>query len=152
MMIDFVEFDQTILNHSWEWLNNPEIKKLTNTPDFTRAQQQQWFDSLPAKKAAYFIKGVCVDGIPIGVTGLKNKTVTEGEYWGYIGDKSYWGKGIGKKMLAYILEQGRQEGLEKIYLKVIASNQRAVALYEGRGFVVVQDASTATELHMEYVY
>ena len=91
--IKFVEYNEIFLEKSWEWLNNKEIKYLTCTPDFTKEQQKKWFLSLKDKKD-YFIKGVLYNDTPIGVVGLKNITNTNGEYWGYIGEKEYWNKGI----------------------------------------------------------
>ena len=91
--IEFVKYNETFLEKSWEWLNDKEIKYLTFTPDFTREQQKEWFLSLKDKKD-YFIKGVLYNDIPIGVVGLKNITDINGEYWGYIGEKEYCNKGI----------------------------------------------------------
>jgi RimJ/RimL family protein N-acetyltransferase len=53
-----------------------------------------------------------------------------------IGDPSRWGKGIGKEATSAIIAYGFDElNMNRIGLSVIASNTRAVRLYEGLGFV-----------------
>lgn len=131
--IKFVEYNEIFLEKSWEWLNNKEIKYLTCTPDFTKEQQKKWFLSLKDKKD-YFIKGVLYNDTPIGVVGLKNITNTNGEYWGYIGEKEYWNKGIGKDFINYISRYSYILNLKEIYLKVIKNNPRAIKLYQKMGF------------------
>lgn len=53
-----------------------------------------------------------------------------------IGDSSRWGKGIGKEVTSAIVAYGFDElNMNRIELSVIASNTRAMRLYEGLGFV-----------------
>lgn len=131
--IKFVEYDEIYLEKSWEWLNNPTIKKLTNTPDFTKEGQQAWFKSLKDKKD-YFIQGISYNNLPIGVMGLKNITETQAEYWGYIGEIDFWGKGIGKEMMTFAIQKAKELNLEKLYLTVLEDNLRAKKLYEKFNF------------------
>jgi RimJ/RimL family protein N-acetyltransferase len=52
-----------------------------------------------------------------------------------IGDSSRWGKGIGKEVTSTIVAYGFDElNMNRIELSVIASNPRAIRLYEGLGF------------------
>ena len=127
--IDFVDYDASFLEKSWEWLNNPVIKSMTNTPDFTKDNQLAWFQSLQFK-TDYFIKGIRFNNIAVGAVGLKNITTSDAEYWGYIGDSEYWGKGIGSEMLSFAIEKGKEKKLKKLYLKVVESNTRALNLYK----------------------
>lgn len=136
MNINFTEYSQEFLEKSWEWLQDPEIKYLINAPDISKEQQQQWFDTLPLRKD-YFIKGISHNGKPIGVLGLKNIDLTnkKAEYWGYLGEKEYWGKGLSPQMFEYILKIAKEHyNLEQIYLKVISENIRAIKAYEKVGF------------------
>ena len=41
--VAFVEYTEEFLDLSWEWLNDPEIKLLTMTPDFSREDQRAFF-------------------------------------------------------------------------------------------------------------
>lgn len=53
-----------------------------------------------------------------------------------IGDSSRWGKGIGKEVTSAVVAYGFDElNVNRIDLSVIASNTRAIRLYEGLGFV-----------------
>ena len=128
-VIKFCKYDENYLEKSWESLNNPIIKNLTNTPDFSKEDQQIWYNLLKNKKD-YFIKGISFNGIPVGVMGLKNITDTQAEYWGYIGEISFWGKGIGNEMMSFAINKAKDLNLKKIYLTVLKDNTRAIGLYE----------------------
>ncbi len=149
LTISLSDFTKDILDKSWYWLNDPEIKRLTNTPDFTREQQRQWFKNLSQKKD-YLIWGVLADSNPIGVCGLKNITKTDAEYWGYIGEKAYWGKGIGKEMMKLMKAKAKELGLESIWLEVIKENYRAIGLYEKVGYIN-EDEMTDKKIMRKYL-
>ncbi|MDO9256701.1 MAG: GNAT family N-acetyltransferase [Bacteroidales bacterium] len=133
--IHFVEYDQTFLELSWLWLNDSEIKQMTNTPDFTRESQQIWYNSLK-NKINYKIWGITNNGIPIGACGLKNITSLDCEYWGYIGNKAYWGKGIGAGILKTMEEKAKTLHLVSIWLQVMKINERAIMLYLKNGYTL----------------
>lgn len=136
MKINFEEYSHLFLEKSWEWLQDSEIKHLINAPYISREQQQQWFETLPQRKD-YFIKGISYNEMPIGVLGLKNIDLThkKAEYWGYIGEKEYWGKGLSSQMFDYILKIAKEKyHLKQIYLNVIPENTRAIRAYEKVGF------------------
>lgn len=129
-----VPFDHHYLDLSWGWLADPEIKALTMTPDFDRADQQRFFDGL-ADRSDYTIWGVELDGArPIGADGLKRIDGNRAEYWGYIGDKDAWGQGLGKLMLAAIEAKAVAMGISRLYLRVASDNVRAVSLYARAGY------------------
>jgi RimJ/RimL family protein N-acetyltransferase len=134
MKIEFVKYNKLFLSLSWEWLNDPEVKKLTNTPDFSKEDQLNWFNSLNEKKD-YKIWGIMVDDIPIGVCGLKNIENIDCEYWGYIGEKKYWGRGIGKELIKFSINEAKKMGLSSIWLNVRDDNIRAIKLYTKYGFI-----------------
>ncbi|MBK0329354.1 GNAT family N-acetyltransferase [Rhodobacteraceae bacterium F11138] len=131
--IEFVAYDEIFLSLSWGWLNDPEIKALTMTPDFNRKAQADWYDSLSGR-SDYLIWGVRYAGRPVGVCGLKGIADETGEYWGYIGDRTCWGKGIGRRMVGFIEDEARALGLGRIWLQVWENNLRARGLYEKLGY------------------
>jgi len=49
-------------------------------------------------------------------------------------DRPFQGKGIGRQLVSFLLEEGRAQGLETIYLEARASNTRALTLYRSLGF------------------
>ena len=49
--------------------------------------------------------------------------------------KEHWGKGLGKQGTRAMLVHGFEDrNIERIQLRVLADNARAIALYEGLGF------------------
>jgi RimJ/RimL family protein N-acetyltransferase len=49
--------------------------------------------------------------------------------------RDFWGAGIGRKMMEFLIDWSRAQGHRKLYLKVFAHNERAIKLYESLGFV-----------------
>lgn len=128
-----VTYNKDFLNLSWFWLNDPEIKKLTNTPDFTRERQRKWFETINLLDN-YLIWGVEFQKIKVGVCGLKNITKNDCEYWGFIGEKDFWNKGVGTMILNEIILISKKRGLNSIWLRVISANRIAINLYNKFGF------------------
>lgn len=134
--IELVDYSETFLDKSWQWLNDPEIKRLTNTPDFTKEGQKRWFENLK-NNISYWVRGISYGGEPIGVVGLKNIDFEKktAEYFGYIGEKDNWGKGLSKQLLPLVFEYAKNTlKLTSIYLNVIVENQRAIKAYQTAGF------------------
>jgi len=52
----------------------------------------------------------------------------------YLSEK-YHGKGYGKKMLMYAIDQARQHGYKKMFLDSLSTSTRAITLYRRVGFV-----------------
>lgn len=129
------DYDERFLEMSWNWLHDEEIRYLTMSPSLTREQQRAWFTELN-ERSDYLIWGIEMAGQPIGAFGIKKFDGQIGEYWGYIGEKSYWGKGIGNWMVAQAIERGRSLGATRLYLKVLQTNSRALQLYIKSGFTV----------------
>ena len=128
-----VDFSHEFLNLSWVWLNDEEIKRLTNTPSFTLENQLNWYSSI-GEISDYLIWGIEVDSKKVGACGLKNITKVDFEYWGYIGEKDYWGRGIGTIILLMITEKAKELKLKSIWLQVCRSNIRAINLYRKMNF------------------
>lgn len=143
-----IPFDQECLDLSWNWLNDPEIRKLTITPAFTRQDQRKFFDNLPNRRD-YIAWGVTLGGNEIiGAAGLKNHRATIAEYWGYIGKREYWGKGLGRALIAAVEANAHKLGFTELDLKVGTDNERAISLYKKTGFVIDARASTTEVLRM----
>jgi len=117
----FSSFTESFLEKSWLWLNDPETKAMTQTPDFTREDQKRWFGGL-RQRSDYKIWGISRNGDPIGALGLKHITAQDAEYWGYIGERTMLGRGVGRSMMRFILEQANGLRLVELYLKVRSDN------------------------------
>ncbi|SES17815.1 Ribosomal protein S18 acetylase RimI [Gracilibacillus ureilyticus] len=60
-------------------------------------------------------------------------------------------KGIGKALLTKTLQHARQlEGLEQVYLSVVATNERAKNLYSTKGFQVISFEKNAMKFEDTY--
>lgn len=141
--IEFKEFDLKALEKSWEWLNDPQIKELTITPDFDKESQRKWFESLK-NKTDYFIRTMEHNGNPIGVAGIKKITETDGEFFGYIGNKDYWGKKAGVQMMKYLIDYAISRNLKSIYGIMLKTNTRIYGLCKKLGFKVEKDIDNKT--------
>jgi RimJ/RimL family protein N-acetyltransferase len=129
MEVELCEYDEAFLHKSYGWLTDPYIKHTTDTPDITRESQLAWFNSLP-QKTDYLIWGVRFHDKLIGACGLKNKTDRTAEYWGYIGDRSYHGHGLGYSMLSQVIKKAEEMNLGQVTLKVLCDNMIAYNLYK----------------------
>lgn len=134
--LELVDFDRVFYEKSREWLNDEEINRMTDTGDLPEESVRvQWFGSLSSRKD-YLIWGVKMGNVPIGACGLKNIEGTKAEYWGYIGEKAYWGRGLGNQMMVLLEKKAADLHLEELCLKVLNDNERAKMLYCRRGFVI----------------
>lgn len=142
--LQLVDYTKNILEKSWNWLNDPEIKYLTNTPDFSKEDQQKWFAGLENNKT-YWVKGIKHNHKIIGVVGLKKIDLTNktAEYFVYIGEKEYWGKGLSADLFKLIFKVAKDQlNLESLYLNVIPGNTRAVKAYEKAGFSISDNSDS----------
>lgn len=147
--VEFKEFDRTTLEKSREWLMDPQIKELTITPTFERSAQEKWFIGLKDRDD-YYIRSVWRDKVPIGVFGLKNITDYDGEIWGYIGEKKYWGKAIGFDMMVYIIEYAASHNLKSIYSIFLKSNLNSYKICRRFGFEVEKNIDN-DKIQMRYI-
>ncbi|WP_436415298.1 GNAT family N-acetyltransferase [Petrimonas sp.] len=136
--VEFKEFDREALEKSREWLNDPEMKELTMTPDFDKESQEKWFESLK-NRTDYFLQTTLHNGNPIGVVGIKKMTEKDGEIFGYLGEKDYWGKTAGVQMTQHLIDYATSRNLESIYCITLKTNVRLYKLCRRFGFEVEKD-------------
>lgn len=74
-----------------------------------------------------------IDGKIVGYMGMW-VVLGEGQVTNIAVAKAYRGKGIGKALLAHILEYAKQTGIKMLFLEVRESNRVARKLYESYGF------------------
>ncbi len=124
---------------SWQWRNDPDVWKLTGrkwsnhvTKEIEKAWIAQVISNVDEKRFA-----ICVDDEQkyvgnIQLTDIKNNAA---EYHIFIGDKTYWGKGVASQATTLLLDYAREQlNLKKIYLSVNKQNKAARQLYKKFGF------------------
>ena len=136
--IEVRDFTRIVLEKSWEWLSDSEIKGLTATPNFDRDTSVKWFESLKSRND-YLVKAMYYNDKPIGVFGLKNLNEIDGEAFGYIGEKEYWGKTVGVQALEYLINYGKSISLKSIYSVMLKANLHSYKLHRRLGFVNERD-------------
>jgi len=138
MNVKLVPFTKKHLKDSRLWMNDRELCRLFNRiyRFLTVTSQGQWYAKLLRDKTQ-LIFAIEVDGIYVGNAGLKNIDYInkKAEYYIFIGNKEYWGKGIStlatKKFLNYTKKRLK---FHKIYLHVNQFNLAARKLYQKTGF------------------
>lgn len=114
MSFEMVEFDEKMRDHSWEWLQDDELRALTAASELTREQQLEWFRRIP-ERTDYLIKGVVAGGEPVAVFGLKNIEGSSAEYFAFIGPESRRGTGIGRFMHDNMVALAIGRGINRIW-------------------------------------
>src|SRR5690554_5869609 len=148
--IQFKGFDRSVFEKSKEWLDDSEIKRLTNAPETDQESREQWFQSLTNRSDYYIISAWRGDN-PIGVVGLKHITSSDAEAFIYIGEKKYWGKAVGIEMLKYVIDYGRSLGLTSLYAFILKENINSYKLASRFGFKKEKDKDEDTIIMRLYM-
>lgn len=136
---------------SWKWRNDPEVWKLTgNRPDriITPEIEKAWIqDVLNDKSCKRF--AICVEKTDeyIGNVQLTNITDEDAEFHIFIGERNYWGKGMGTQATVELITCAKQQlKLKSIYLFVNPDNLSAIKIYKKAGFVHVNEDKMVLKL------
>ena len=135
------ELLQSDKEHFLLWIKDIEViryslarfQKMKNDDEISA-----WFDTLLSNKSSY--NKAIVDSINeklIGYAGIAqiSETNLSGEFFIFIGDKSYHGNGIGTFITKEIVKCGFQElGLNRIMLTVSEKNIGAIKAYKNANF------------------
>ena len=130
----------------WQWFNDPEVTRHMN--------KGQEFNSIE-KQLAFFNKmriseGDCVLAIceletkkHIGTTAFHNIRVEfdkrVGSFGIVIGEKEYWGKGIGTEVWRMMVNYGFKElRLDQIETKIFSTNNASLKVSKKLGFQLVK--------------
>jgi RimJ/RimL family protein N-acetyltransferase len=134
-----VPFDERFRDLSFTWLNDPEMARLTDSPQFTRDEQLAWYAGL-ADRTDYAVWGIEYDGVPVGAMGLKSIGLDQGgEYFMYIGDRAYWGRGIARWAFDEIVAEACRRRLRFLYGRVVKGNDRSLAVDLRHGFRIARE-------------
>jgi RimJ/RimL family protein N-acetyltransferase len=132
------QFDLSLINM---WRNDPEIIRLlgANFLFINTIIDDRWFESYLISRASNVRLAIIIPEIDrcIGLVNLTNIHAINrtAEFSIMLGDKNYWSQGIGYQATSKILNHGLYDlNLNRIYLTVLASNNRARRLYQRLGF------------------
>lgn len=131
---------------SWKWRNDPDIWKLTGRKwnnIVTLEMEEQWLEKviINANEKRF---AICVneDEKYVGNVQLTDIRDNKAQFHIFIGEKSYWGKGIATEATKLVLDYGFGVlKLEEIYLHVKEGNPAAIKAYRKCGFVVEETKS-----------
>lgn len=136
--IEIREFTREVLEKTWEWLSDPQVKELTSSPELDIESSEKWFESLKTRND-YIVKSIWHNNKPIAIMGLKHLNGKDGETLGFIGEKEYWGKTVGVQGMEYLIELGKSLKLESIYSVILKTNLGSYKLNRRLGFVREED-------------
>ncbi len=129
---------------SFKWRNDPEIWRFTGSrPDreITPEMECSWLEKIlkNVDEARFAIVCKHTDQY-IGNIQLTNIDSDKAEYHIFIGDSSYWGKGIAFDASCLILNYAFINlKLKSVYLVVNPLHISAIKLYEKLGFIAVDN-------------
>ncbi len=120
--------------------NDPEVTRWLGgfSSGYSQKELLQWIDRHNARDdEVIYVIADRQSNRCLGHVGLYNieARARSAEFAILIGDKDSWGQGLGKSVSWAMVEYGFSElNLHRIYLEVLATNQRAVKLYQRLGF------------------
>lgn len=124
------------------WINDPEVRAgVSLFLAMSSDEELTWYEAVLERDArerpfsldvrqgeAWEHVGSC------GLFGFDDRT-RKAELGIMVGDKAYWGQGVGKAAMNALLRLGFQElNLNRIFLRVFEFNGRALGLYRTLGF------------------
>ena len=122
---------------SVKWRNDPEVFKFTGNiynHEITIDNELEWIRKVTANPTDYRC-AILVDEVYVGniyLTDIKEGTA---HFHIFIGDKSYWGKGVEKRASLLILEYAFNVlNIKEVLLRVRNVNTSAYNLYLRLGF------------------
>lgn len=126
------------------WLNDPEVRQnLSLVNPLSQAMEENWFEDMlkqPAEEMPLVIEVRQGEAwVPVGNCSLFgfHWAARSAEAGIFIGEKALWGQGYGTEAMRLLLRHGFYDlNLNRICLRVYATNPRAVRSYEKAGFTL----------------
>jgi RimJ/RimL family protein N-acetyltransferase len=135
--------ERTDLNERYRhWLNDPEITRYTETGTFptTAEDLENYYRSVAGSRNDVMLaivdrhSGRHIGNVKLGPIHWIHRTATLGIL---IGEKEFWGKGVGLEATRLMVDYGFQcLNLHRIDLGVFAEHKAAIRCYEKAGFKV----------------
>jgi len=123
------------------WLNDKEVNHYLETRVATREDLEKYIEEKNKSDEALFLGIFSIDtdehigNIKLEPIDFEKKQGTIGIL---IGNKKYWGKGVGTEATKLLVDYAfRELSLEEVNLGVILENKAAIRVYEKVGFEIV---------------
>ena len=120
------------------WINDPDVLAYFGTYlPYNMVKEESWFERMN-QDASVLNFAIEYEGQHVGGCGFVNinHRHQSSEVGLFIGEKSFWDKGLGQDTLRVMLDYGFDFlNLHRIYLRVFVENERGVHAYEKVGFV-----------------
>ncbi len=123
-----------------KWLNNPKVNKYLETRKATTEDLKRYINEKNNNKNCLLLgifskeSNEHIGNIKLEPISFNKKEATIGIL---IGEKNYWGKGIGTEAIKLSTNYAFDKlGLKKISLGVIPENKAAIRAYEKCGFTI----------------
>ncbi|EHM10278.1 pseudaminic acid biosynthesis N-acetyl transferase [Thermanaerovibrio velox DSM 12556] len=136
--VDILEVRPPVAMRVLEWRNSHRVRRgMLSDALITEEEHLRWLDSLASPLKRQMVRVAFMGEEAFGVITLKDiDRVSLRSDWGmYIGDERFLNRGLSKHMLYSLMEWGfEDEGLERLFTSVLASNVGALSLYLRFGF------------------
>lgn len=132
----FEKFTKGHIPHYYRWRNDPDIAQYDQS-GFLRPLSYEEVEIWCERMISGLSFLVLCDEKPLGIGAFMNVDTKNrhSDLALLIGEKSYWGQGLGQKIMEQLLDWGFEGmNLNRLYLQVFSYNTRAIALYEKMGF------------------
>ncbi len=121
-----------------EWWRDKELIALTSgdfTPLSDEENQTQVREMTTDKSSVHFM--IEAEGKTVGHINLNKIDNKTAELQIVIGEKDYWGQGIGKQAGTQVIQEAKNLSFNKICIEVRPENSRALDLYQKLGFTKI---------------
>lgn len=121
----------------FEWLSDETLNSFVLRKKITYEDTVAWMKQLLEKKNEIHCAIDTKEGVHIGCVSLKVQPDDRvAELALLIGEKEYWGKGLGSEASELMIQYAFEElHLHKVWLSVYEYNTRALSLYKKLGFI-----------------
>jgi len=129
---------------SWRWRNDPNIWAFTGSrPDkqITEEMELEWICRVLSDESSKRY-AICLSDTDEYIGNVQLTDIKDGaaEFHIFIGEPTYWGKGIGKTATRELLKYAFFKlNLDTVYLVVKKENVGAIQVYLNSGFVIQGD-------------
>lgn len=122
------------------WYNDPDVNKTLVLPEKLELNKTyEWFEKIQKDINRLDLIIETIKGVPIGVIGLKNinKNNHSALLYIVIGEKDYWGKGLGLEAELLAIHYGFEAlGLHRVLGTALENNPASIAVCRKVGFVL----------------